>query len=103
MSNGNHRPGFAIMRLFRKKSEKGATYFTGRLGGARVALLKSNDTGDDGSEIWNLVISEVQQKRDSDSSQRQQEPAPAERRQPAAGTRDWQRPDDEIPFAPQVL
>jgi hypothetical protein len=40
----SHPPSFILTRLFRKKSEKGNTYFTGRLGGARVVLLKSNDT-----------------------------------------------------------
>jgi hypothetical protein len=98
MSNGNSRPpSFVLTRLYRKKSEKGSTYFQGRLAGARVALLKSNDVGNDGEEVWNLVVSEAPAaKRDSDASQRPQEP---ERRQQAAA-RDWQRPsgDDEISF-----
>ena len=51
MSNGNGRPpSFQLTRLFRKKSAQGATYFAGRLGNARLVLLKSNDTGDDGAE-----------------------------------------------------
>jgi len=95
----NHPPSFVLTKLYRKKSEsKGTTYFTGRLGGARIALLKSNDVSDDGGEIWNLMISEAPPKRDQDAGQRPQEP---ERRQPAAAGRDWQRPsadDDQIPF-----
>jgi hypothetical protein len=101
-STNDHRPSFVLTRLYRKKSEKGATYFVGRLGGARVALLKSNDVADDGAEIWNLLMSEAPAKRDAAAGQRTQEPSNGDRRQPAAGAqqRDWQRPadDDPIPF-----
>jgi hypothetical protein len=100
MSSGNSRPpSFVLTRLYRKKSEKGNTYFTGRLGGARVVLLKSNDTADDGGEIWNLLASEAQPKRD-DAGQRQPK-APPEGNNPAPpATRDWQQPfsDSDIPF-----
>jgi hypothetical protein len=50
---------FQACRLFRKASQAGNTYFTGRWGGARVALLKSNETADDGGEIWNLMLAEA--------------------------------------------
>jgi hypothetical protein len=83
----SHAPSFALTRLFRKKSEKtGATYFTGRLGGARVVLLKSKETSEDGGEIWNLLVSEAP-KRDSEQPQRQQ--------QPERGGPDF---DSQIPF-----
>jgi hypothetical protein len=55
---------FQVARLFRKQSAKGATYFTGRWGGARIALLKSKDTAEDGGEIWNLMFSEAPKKKD---------------------------------------
>ena len=96
-----HAPSFALTRLYRKKSEKtGATYFAGRLGGARLVLLKSGDTSDDGSEIWNLLISEAP-KRDNEAGQRQEPSRSQPEQQQAART--WQKPlDDEIPFAPEV-
>ena len=108
----NHAPSFTLTRLFRKKSEKGNTYFIGRLAGARVVLLKSNDTADDGGEIWNLLISEASVRRDTDAAQARRE-QPAERAAPVSGPTDWQRPlddagggrmpiDDQIPFAPEV-
>ena len=50
-----HAPGFTAARLYKKTSKNGGTYFTGRLGGVKVALLKSKDLADDGGEIWNLV------------------------------------------------
>jgi hypothetical protein len=63
-----------LTRLFQKKSKTGATYFTGRLGSAKIVLLKSKDQAD-GDPIWNLTLSEAPQK--------------AEERSPAA---DWQSP-----------
>jgi hypothetical protein len=97
MSNGTNRPpSFQLTRLFRKKSAQGATYFAGRLGNARLVLLKSSDTADDGAEIWNLLISEAP-KRDNEAGQRQEPPNSQPERQQAA--RSWQAPpDDQIPF-----
>ena len=54
-----YKPSFSAARLYRKTSKTGATYFTGRMGGVKVALLKSKDAADDGGEIWNLVFSEA--------------------------------------------
>ena len=100
----SHAPSFPLTRLYRKKSAQGATYFTGRLGGARIALLKSKEVADDGEEIWNLVVSEAP-KRD-EAGQRQE---------PQQDRRDHQRPlddrrgggrmpgaDDPLPFAPET-
>ena len=42
MADKSHAPSFPIARLFRKTSANGNDYFTGRLGGARVTLLKSH-------------------------------------------------------------
>jgi hypothetical protein len=42
-----------LTRLYRKTSAKGSVYFTGRLGGAKITLLKSNETAENGDEIWN--------------------------------------------------
>ena len=51
----NHQ--FRLARLYRKTSQKGTTYYTGRLGGARITLLNSRDTAEDGGEIWDLLAS----------------------------------------------
>ena len=56
---------FQACRLFRKTSQAGNTYFTGRWGGARVTLLKSNETADGGGEIWNLMLAEAPAKSTS--------------------------------------
>lgn len=97
MSNSNSYPqSFQVAKLYRKKSEKGNTYFAGRWGGARVTLFKSKEVADDGGEIWSLMLAEAQQIKRDDAGQRQQEP---ERRQQSAA-KDWQRPaeDSDIPF-----
>jgi hypothetical protein len=72
----NDRPqNLQLTKLYRKTSKSGSTYFVGRLGGVRLALLKSKDVADDGGEIWNLVVSEAPQRDDH-------------------AKRDWQRPGE---------
>ncbi|HXF55280.1 MAG TPA: hypothetical protein VNK52_14280 [Hyphomicrobiaceae bacterium] len=83
MSNSNYPPSFPVAKLYRRKSEKGTTYFVGYWGGARVTVLKSKQTTEDGTEIWSLLLSEAP-KRD-DAGQRLQ----------SAPARDWQRPEAE--------
>jgi hypothetical protein len=92
----NYPQSFQVAKLFRRKSEKGNTYFVGRWGGARVTVLKSKETTDDGTEVWALMLGEA--KRDNEASQRQEPPRPEPERQQAARS-SWQKPlDDEIPF-----
>lgn len=98
----DYGPQFTAARLFRKQSTKGTTYFVGRMGLLKVALLKSKDTADDGSEIWNLVVSEAPQKPRDNSAKRDvaapqstgrthRFPQPDTDRRPSG-------PDDVIPF-----
>jgi hypothetical protein len=81
-------PSFTAAKLYRKTSAKGGTYFTGRMGGVKVALLKTNEVADDGSELWSLVFSEAApyQPKDGNAS------APAKRKSHVRG--DPQRPLD---------
>jgi hypothetical protein len=48
-----------LARLYERTSAKGNTYLTGRLGLAKIAVLKSRETTDDGTQIWNIVIQEA--------------------------------------------
>jgi hypothetical protein len=93
----NYSPSFPLTRLYRKQSKDGRTFFAGRLGIARLALLKFNDTADDGGEIWTLMISEAP-KRDNEAGQRQEPPTSQPERHQQA--RSWQKPldEDSIPF-----
>lgn len=84
MTDSSHKPSSVLTKFYRKKSEKGATYFSGRLGYARVALLKTSETGDDGSEVWNLVVSEPVHKRENGDGQRPREGSGNNERQPVA-------------------
>ena len=52
-------PNVLLSRLYRNKAKDGSTYFSGYMGMTRVALLKSKDNAPDGSEIWNLLISQA--------------------------------------------
>jgi hypothetical protein len=102
----NYAPSFRAARLYRKTSDKGNTYFTGRWGGARVSLLKSRDVAEDGGEIWDLMLAEApaprqqQQTPASDEAKRQAQ-RPIE--QPTTQRRSEQSEprgslDDAIPF-----
>lgn len=61
---GTYGPQVTLTRLFRKMSKAGGSYFTGVMGGAKVLLLKSKDTTEEGGEIWNLVVQERPPKGD---------------------------------------
>jgi hypothetical protein len=52
-------PSFTAATLYRKTSTTGGTYFTGRMGGVKVALVKSAERADDGGEMWSLLSSEA--------------------------------------------
>lgn len=56
----DYGPSIRVCKLYRKTSKKsGSTYFAGRWGNAKVALLKTQETGNEGEEVWNLVLSEA--------------------------------------------
>ena len=99
MSN-DWAPSFRAARLFRKTSQKGSVYFVGRLGGVRVTLLKSRDTADDGSEIWNLMFAEAPAPREAGDTPARGEPNARPENPPRARPEPSARPavDTEIPF-----
>lgn len=56
----SYGPSFRACKLYRRKSAKGTTYLTGRLGGMRVSVVKSRESADNGeTEIWSLLVSEA--------------------------------------------
>jgi len=66
--------------MYRRVSKGGKTYFTGKLGYNKVALVQTSKTTDDGVEIWSMLLSEV----------------PKETEKPAVDTES--KLDDEMPF-----
>lgn len=113
----NYNSSFPVAKLYKKTSARGNTYFVGRWGGARVTLLLSNETAEDGGEVWNLMLGEAPAKREgqngaqrsNSANERQSEPEaqrPENGKQGASvAQRDWQRPadrlNDPIPFGPE--
>jgi len=95
MKNGSdHPPSIPLTRLFERTSKKGTHYLTGRLGAAKIVVLKSNDTTDDGTPIWNVLLSPAPPKPATESAVKSRGPQPD-----AEAARDWQRPlNDAIPF-----
>ena len=50
-----------LARVYEKVSKKsGNTYFVGRIGLAKIAILRSKETAENGDAIWNIVLSEGQ-------------------------------------------
>ena len=94
-----HAPSFPSCRLEKRTSAKGTEYFSGFLGGARVTLLKSNETGRDGHEVWHLMVAEgkLYPPRDAGSKSAATGDAPAETPRSApkysCAKRDFARPD----------
>src|SRR5258705_10109886 len=111
-----YNPSFPACKLYKKTSAKGNVYFVGRWGGARVTLLLSNETAEDGGEVWNLMLSEAPAKR-PDSAGRSREhdgERPSEPGSPPAANgkastssgsvaaRDWQRPARDLDRPPRT-
>lgn len=99
----DYGPSFAAAKLYKKTSAKGVTYFVGRMGGVKVALLKSRETAENGDEIWSLMFSEAKpyQPRDDAKAQSQAPTttlAPPPDRPPRRDFARTDGPDDEIPF-----
>ena len=72
----DHQPSFQFAKMYRRVSKNGKTYFSGRAAGAKLALLKTDEVTDDGTEVWSLVLSEAPPNK-QDGNQ-QQRPAPRE-------------------------
>ena len=48
----DYGPQVKLARLYEKTSKTGNQYFVGRLGMAKVAVLKSKEVAEDGSPMW---------------------------------------------------
>ena len=56
----SYEPSIQLTRLYERVSKRtGNHYLSGRLGGAKIAILKSSDVTDDGVPIWNVVLQEA--------------------------------------------
>lgn len=59
MADRNFPPSIPLCKLYERTSKRGNTYLTGRLGAARVTILKTDQADDDGNSIWSLMLQEA--------------------------------------------
>jgi hypothetical protein len=95
----DYGPQVKLARLYEKKSKTGNQYFIGRLGMAKVAVLKSKEVAEDGSPMWDVLLQEAssEQRRKPEAREEAQPEATA----PAAAAAPYSAkrlPDDSIPF-----
>jgi hypothetical protein len=96
-------PSIVAAKLYERTSAKGNPYLTGRLGVLRVALLKTQDTDDEGHAIWEMRFSAASARSTQPKTKTSsREPVPqtdgqhAQPRPPQSGFN--KSLDDEIPF-----
>jgi hypothetical protein len=92
----DYGPQVKLARLYEKTSKTGNQYFVGRLGMAKVALLKSKEVAEDGSPMWDVLLQEA-------SSEPRRKPEAKEEAQPEAAPSaapyvSQRLKDDAIPF-----
>src|ERR1700694_5552261 len=75
----------------------GNQYFVGRLGMAKVAVLKSKEVAEDGSPMWDVLLQEApsEQRRKPEAKEEAQPQATAAAAAPYSEKR---LPDESIPF-----
>jgi hypothetical protein len=90
----DYGPQVKLARLYEKTSKTGNQYFVGRLGMAKVAVLKSKEAAEDGSPMWDVLLQEApsEQRRKPEAPQPE---APAAASAPYSAKR---LEDDAIPF-----
>ena len=48
-----------LARVFEKTSANGNRYFIGRLGFCKILIFQSNESGDGGEAIWDVLVQEA--------------------------------------------
>ena len=48
-----------IARIYVRESGNGNRYFAGELGRAKIVILKSDHTADDGTPVWDVLLQEA--------------------------------------------
>ena len=92
----DYGPSIKITRVYERTSRNGNSYFAGRLGNAKLALLKSDQTADDGTPIWDVLMQEApRQMPDKAVNAKASSEAPAE---PASRVSVNALVNDEFPF-----
>ena len=78
----DYGPSFKVYRLYEKTSQRGQMYLTGRLGGVKVAIIKTKETAPDGTPMWSMLYSEAPQKEPITARETDSAPAPKSKASP---------------------
>lgn len=63
MAADSYPPQVRLGRVYEKTSKStGNVYLSGRIGLARVVIVKSRDVADDGTAIWDILLSQASAK-----------------------------------------
>lgn len=57
-------PSITVAKLYERTSQRGRSYMTGRMGSVKIAVLKTDETGDDGHPIWEMKFSAAPPRKD---------------------------------------
>ena len=55
----DYGPSIKIARIYELESRNCNRYFAGRLGYAKLVILKSDKTSDDGTPIWDVLLQQA--------------------------------------------
>lgn len=89
----SYNPSVKLCRLYEATSKNGKTYLRGKIGFANIAILKTDQVSDSGQPIWNVLVSEPEERSDyQPKTAKPDHQAPVEHR-----TFD-RKLEDEIPF-----
>ena len=89
-----------LTQLYERESRNGNRYFAGRLGYAKIVVLKSDRTAEDGTPVWDVLVQEVPLNGKHQKPERAAaaDPKSKAHEQPASRV-DFNAPlNDEIPF-----
>lgn len=86
-------PSISVAKLYERTSQRGRLYMTGRMGGVKIAVLKTDDADDEGHPIWEMKFSPAPPSKAKAADKAPRPSASPER--PGFGSR---TEDDVIPF-----
>lgn len=94
-SNDRFPASITVTKLYERTSAKGNQYMIGRMGGVKIAVLKTPETDDEGHAIWAVKFSPAPSK----ASASQVAAAPLSQPSTSCASRGFGRDaDDVIPF-----
>lgn len=61
----NFPPSVPLTRLYERVSKRGNHYLVGRLGLAKITVLKTSELDNDGNSVWTLLAAEAPPRSDA--------------------------------------